>query len=158
MSRGIVVATAAIGISTSCSPAGPSVVADTTVPDTSAVTANIVEQFRSIGLDVEIKERLGGTLNMTAEQLAVPAAGDNIHLHVFRTAELAADEASRITPDGQLRPSEGPIRVIVDYIERQSFYHADRVVARHSGCDVPVANVMQGLFGPPLVVTVHRCP
>ena len=156
MSRSVVVI-AAIGISTSCSPAGPSVVSDTSVPDTSAVTASIVEQFRAVGLETEVEPSLGGTVNMTAQKVAVPSAGDNIFLQVYRTADLAADEASRITADGQVRPAEGPIRQIVDWIERQSFYHADRVVARHSGCDARVASVMERLFGQPVVVTTHAC-
>jgi hypothetical protein len=156
MSRSFVVI-AAVAISTSCSPAGPSVVSDSSVPDTSAVTASIVEQFQSIGLEAQIEPTLGGSFNVTERTVRIPSVGDSVFLHVFRTDELAADEASRITPDGQVRPPEGPTHQIVDYIVRQSFYHAERVVARHSGCDARVANAMERLFGPPVVVTLHIC-
>ena len=156
MSRSVA-AIAAIAISTSCSPAGPSLVSDTSVPDTSAVMASIVEQFRSVGLEAEVEPSLGGAFNVSERTVRLPSTGDSIFLRVFRTTELAADEASRITSDGQVRPAEGPIRQIVDWIVRQSFYHSDRVVARHSGCDARVANVMERLFGTPVVVTTQVC-
>lgn len=156
MSRSVA-AIAAIAISTSCSPAGPSLVSDTSVPDTSAVMASIVEDFRSVGLEADVEPSLGGAFNVSERTVRIPSTGDSIFLRVFRTTELAADEASRITPDGQVRPAEGPIRQIVDWIERQSFYHSDRVVARHSGCDARVASVMDRLFGQPVVVTTHAC-
>jgi hypothetical protein len=167
MRRTIVAAIAAIGMSTSCGPVGPGPVqgADTSseppsdaVASDTAVAASIVDQIRSLGLEARIAERMSGQpFSVAMQRVAFASDPDRVYLLVYPTAELAADEASRITWDGQLIPVGGPTRMVVDYVERQSFYYRDRVIARQSGCGDRVTNVMERLLGLPVVVTTHLC-
>jgi len=129
-------------------------------PDAAAITAGIVEELRVVGLDAVVAERLNGSpFTVGMQKVAFPSTDhNNVYVHVFRTAELAADEAARIDTYGNLRPKEGEFqRVIVDYIGRQSFYHRDRVIARHGGCDATIATAMETLFGSPVIVTSGSC-
>jgi hypothetical protein len=170
---GILTGVAVIGLSAACGPAGPSSVpgsqgplANATAqatgvwaPDVAAVTEGIVAELRALGLEAIVAERFGGaSFSVGMQRVALPSIPTNgIYLYVYRTAALAADEASRIGPDGNVRPVEGPPRVHADYIQRQQFHYRDRVIAQHSGCDATVASVMQTLFASPVVVTGGGC-
>jgi hypothetical protein len=165
---GIAAGILGIALSVGCGATEPSPVpesAPTTTnpgwtPDAAPVTAGIVEELRASGLDAVVAERLNGapfTVGMYRVALP-PITGNNIYVYVYRTAELAADEASRIDAHGNLRPTEGEFqRVIVDYIGRQSFYYRDRVIARHGGCSATITMAMETLFGSPVVVTSAGC-
>jgi hypothetical protein len=155
------------GLSVACGPTGPSSVSESQVPpatggwapDTAAVSAGIVAELHALGVEAAVADRFGGApFSVGMQRVALPSvAGNNIYLFVYRTAALAADEASRIRPDGNVVPVEGPMRVIVDYIGTQHFYYRDRVIGRHSGCDATVKGAMETLFGPPVVVTSSTC-
>ena len=157
----------AIGLFAACGPAGPSSVPSSQgppatgvwAPDTAAVTEGIVAELHALGLEATVAERFGGpSFSVGMQRVALPSISTNsIYLYVYRTAALAADEASRIGPDGNVRPVEGPPRVHADYIQRQQFYYRDRVIAQHSGCDATVASVMQTLFASPVVATGGGC-
>ena len=89
----------------------------------------------------------GASFSVGMQRVALPAfSTDSIYLYVYRTAALAADEASRIGPDGNVRPLEGLPRVHADFFQQQHFYYSDRVIAQHGGCDVTVTGVMEKLF------------
>ena len=165
---GLVTGVMGIALSLGCGATEPSSVpepAATTAsagwtPDAAAVTAGVVEELRVGGLDAVAAERLNGSpFTVGMQRVAFPSTDhNNVYVHVYRTPELAADEASRIDAYGNLRPKEGEFqRVIVDYIGRQSFYHRDRVIARHGGCDTTIATAMETLFGSPVIVTSGGC-
>lgn len=162
------VAAAAIAFGLSaCGPTGPSSSLDPEAPpatgvwapDTAAVVAGIVEELRAAAVDAVVAERFGGEpFSVGKQRVALPSVPDNtIYLYVYRTTALAADEASRITPTGQVRPVEGPPRVSVLWLGTQHFYYRDRVIAQHAGCDATVKRAMETLFGPPVVVTSSTC-
>src|SRR5687768_10080435 len=166
---GIVAAVIAIGLSVACGPTGPSSqgplangsppATGVWAPDTAAVTEGIVVELRALGLEAIVAERFwGASFSVGMQRVALPSISNNsIYLYVYRTAALAADEAARIGPDGNVRPVDGLPRVHADYIQRQHFYYRDRVIARHGGCDAMVMSVMQTLFASPVVVTQAGC-
>src|SRR5687767_2361343 len=170
---GIVAGVIAIELSVACGPTGPRSVQSSQgplangsppatgvwAPDTAVVTEGIVAELHALGLEAVVAERFGGaSFSVGMQRVALPSIPDNgIYLYVYRTAALAADEASRIGPDGNVRPVDGLPRVHADYIQRQHFYYRDRVIARHSGCDATLASVMQTLFASPVVVTGGGC-
>ena len=163
---GLAAGVIATGLMVACGPTGPSAVESENAPatgvwapDTAAVTDGIVLELRDLGLDTMVAERFGGEpFSVGMQRVAIPSIpGNNLYLYVYRTAALAADEASRIKPDGNVQPVEGPQRVIVDYVGTQHFYLRDRVIARRGGCDATVKSAMEKLFGPPLIVTSSTC-
>lgn len=162
MSR--ITALIAMAVSVACGPTAPGPVPQVVgtgvwASDTADVVNSIVEELRGQGLDAAAAERFGGASFSTGMQrVALPSnPPDSIYLYVYRTAAQAADEASRIGSDGNVRPAEGYPHVHADYVGRQHFYYRDRVIAQHGGCDAAVRAVMERLFGPPVVVTQRLC-
>jgi len=123
------------------------------------VTADVVEEFRLAGLEVVPAERFAGEpFGAGMQRLAIPSVPrESIYLHVYRTAEQARSEASRIDRSGNLEPESGPPRVHVDYASTVHFYYRDRIIAKFGGCNDGVKAVMATLFGPPVVVTNSTC-
>ena len=123
------------------------------------MTADVVEEFRLAGLEVVPAERFAGEpFGAGMQRLAIPSVPrESIYLHVYRTAEQARSEASRIDRSGNLEPESGPPRVHVDYASTVHFYYRDRIIAKFGGCNDGVKAVMATLFGPPVVVTNSTC-
>lgn len=148
---------------TAPSPLPPPSSSSAWAPDIGQVTQRIVDELRSLGLDVVMAERTPmAPFSVGAQRIDIPSIEDeSIWIRVYATAELAWDEASRIKPDGNLRPPPGEMpHVIVDYIGTMHFHYRDRVIAVYGGCDAEIKRTMETLFGPPLIVAhgLRSCP
>ena len=139
---------------TATNPVAPAASSNTSAPDLTQVTEGVVREFRALNLDVVMAERLSaGALTVIAQRIDIPRnANESIYVHLYATAELAANEAARLGPDGNLIPQSGMPRVIVDWLGRVSFHLRDRIIVRYSGCDREFVAAMARLFGPPIVV------
>ena len=128
-------------------------------PDLAQVTQQIVDELRAAGLDVVASDRLPGPpFSVGAQRINLRfVPHEQIRVYVYRTAELAAAEASRITPDGNVRPEPGVPFSIAEWITTQRYYYRDRVILAYSGCDATSVAGVEQRFGQPVVVTRHGC-
>jgi hypothetical protein len=131
--------------------------------DLDQVTEGIVQEFRNIGLTVDMAERISaGIFTVGARRIDIPIKPDpgSIYIHVYPTPELAWGEASRLGPDGNLHPEPGqPPRSHATWANRVHFHYRDRVIAMFGGCHAEAQAAMVRVFGPALVVAngVIRC-
>lgn len=123
--------------------------------DLPQVTQGIVGEFGVLGLEVVPGQRFGGySFSVGAQHLTLPAVPDErILLFVYRTMELARDEANRLGSDGNVRPESGVPRVHVDYASSMRFHYRDRIIAAYAGCDTTFRAAMETVFGAPIVET-----
>ena len=130
--------------------------------DIEQVTQKIVEELRGVGLDVVIGQRQPPEpFSVGGQRIDIAGKPDEaIRVHVYATPEFAWNEASRLTPDGNVAPLPGqPPRSHVTWVPRQHFHYRDRMIVVYGGCNATYRDAMVKLFGPALVVAdgIARC-
>jgi hypothetical protein len=103
-----------------------------------------------VSLAGQISPSVNGFFSVPAEQVRVNDT--QVNAFVYRSADVAAAEAARISNDGQPSPTAR-----VSWVSTPRFYRQDAMIVLYVGCAAEIVDALQETVGQPIAVGPTPC-